>query len=61
MDVLKYLSEKVLNPESALKWISYSAHDTNLALFLRVLNITSSECLYEALSTNYNGTCSRAP
>ena len=48
-DVFKHLSHKTANPESALKWVSYSAHDSNVIAYARTLNFSSAECVYQIM------------
>ena len=48
-DVFNHLSHKTANPESALKWVSYSAHDTNVIAYARTLNFSSAECIYQTM------------
>ena len=48
-DVFNHLSHKTAYPESALKWVSYSAHDTNVIAYARTLNFSSAECIYQTI------------
>ena len=56
-DIFNHLSSKIDNPESALKWISYSAHDSNVLAYVRTLNFSSAECIYQIMNQNNSSPC----
>lgn len=40
-DILNNFDDKVANPNNPLKWISYSAHESNIVRYARVLGLSS--------------------
>jgi hypothetical protein len=60
---IKYLDTAIATDSTPLKWLMLSAHDTNLGYVLPILNITNTECLYNAfLNKSQSGVnCQPAP
>jgi hypothetical protein len=46
-EVLSRMHYKIDHPDDNLKWIAYSAHDTNIVLYTTAFGLSNYECLYQ--------------